>query len=77
MNKLVVEYERLRKVMHDLTMQMNTVDARLVEIEYQLPNDYTYLGDAPLDGQGRFVEVERALPDDDSGDSLQERFLRP
>jgi hypothetical protein len=49
MDDRIREYERLRKVMHELTVQTNTVDARLVEIENQLPNEYKYPGDPPLD----------------------------
>ena len=45
MGDLIAEYERLRKVMHELTMQMNTVDARLIEIEKELPDNYKYPGD--------------------------------
>jgi hypothetical protein len=46
--KLIAEYERLRKLAHELDVQSNTVDARLVEIEKQLPTRYKYPGDRPL-----------------------------
>ena len=38
--KLIAEYERLRKRMHELDVQAATVDERLVEIERELPDDY-------------------------------------
>ena len=47
--KLVAEYERLRKLAHELDVQPSSVDARLVEIERQLPPRYKYPGDRPLD----------------------------
>lgn len=43
----IAEYERLRKFLRDLDAQAGQADARLVEIEKQLPNDYP--GDSPLD----------------------------
>lgn len=47
--KTIAEYERLRKFLRDLDAKANTVDARLVEIEDELPDHYTYPGDPPLD----------------------------
>lgn len=38
--ELIAEYERLRRRSHELTVQLDTVDARLVEIERQLPDTY-------------------------------------
>jgi hypothetical protein len=38
--KLTAEYERLRKLLHELDVQSATVDGRLVEIERELPDDY-------------------------------------
>jgi hypothetical protein len=49
--ELVREYERLRKLAHELDVQANAVDARLVEIEGQLPDRYRFPGDPPLDDQ--------------------------
>jgi len=40
--KLIREYERLRKLAHELDVQSNTVDQRLVEIERLLPDRYSY-----------------------------------
>jgi len=45
--KLIAEYERLRKLMHELDVQAASVDERLVEIERQLPDDYP--DDPPLE----------------------------
>lgn len=45
MKDLIAEYKRLRRVMHELTVRMNAVDARLIEIEKDLPGDYQYPGD--------------------------------
>ena len=45
--RLIAEYERLRKLLHELDVQANTVDGRLVEIERELPEDYP--GDLPHD----------------------------
>ena len=43
---LIQEYERLRRKAHELQVQTETVDARLVEIERQLPDHYQYPGDS-------------------------------
>ena len=47
--RLIAEYERLRRLLRDLDAQANTVDGRLVEIEGQLPDSYTFPGDPPLE----------------------------
>lgn len=44
--KLIAEYERLRKLMHELDVQAASVDERLVQIERELPDDYP--GDQPV-----------------------------
>ena len=49
--ELIAEYERLRRLAHELDVQANTVDARLVEIESQLPDRYTFPGDPLFDDQ--------------------------
>ena len=49
MEDLIAEYERLRRLADELQVQANTVDARLIEIEHQLPDDYNYSGDPPLE----------------------------
>ncbi len=46
-NALIAEYERLRRKAHELHVQAEYVDRRLVEIERQLPDDYRYSGDLP------------------------------
>ena len=46
--KLIAEYEALRRKAHELDVQSNTVDARLIELEKQLPDRYTFPGDRPL-----------------------------
>ncbi|MBU4271712.1 MAG: hypothetical protein KKA28_07625 [Planctomycetes bacterium] len=45
---LIAEYEWLRQLAKVLDGQSNFVDARLVEIERQLPDSYTFLDDPPL-----------------------------
>ncbi len=45
---LIVEYEALRRRECELIEQLNVVDARLIEIEGQLPDEYTFPGDRPL-----------------------------
>jgi hypothetical protein len=47
--KLTAEYERLRKLLHELDVQAATVDGRLVEIERDLPDDYVHPDDRPHD----------------------------
>ena len=52
--KLIREYERLRKLSHELDVQSNTVDQRLVELERLLPDHYSFPGDVlPEDADGR------------------------
>ena len=46
--QLVAEYENLRRLAHELDVQANTVDQRLIEIERELPGNYAYPGDPPL-----------------------------
>ncbi len=43
------EYETLRRRAHELDVEANAVDAGLIEIEKQLPDDYRYPGD-PTEG---------------------------
>jgi hypothetical protein len=38
--KLIAEYQRLRRLLHELMAQAETVDSRLIEIERRLPDDY-------------------------------------
>lgn len=45
---LIVEYEELRRRECELVEQLNAVDARLIEIEDKLPDEYTFPGDQPL-----------------------------
>ncbi len=47
--KLIAEYARLRRLAHKLEVQSGAVDARLIEIERQLPDRYTFPGNPPLD----------------------------
>ena len=49
MEDQIAEYERLLRLAHELQVQANTVDARLIEIERQLPDHYNYPGDPPLE----------------------------
>ena len=46
---LIREYENLRHKAHELDVQVECVDRRLLEIERQLPDWYTFPGDLPLD----------------------------
>ena len=46
-NALVAEYEWLRQYNKALDLEANLVDARLVEIERVLPDDYTFADDPP------------------------------
>ena len=48
---LIAEYEKLRRLAHELDVQSNTVDARLVEIEGQLPDNYEFSGDPSSGGE--------------------------
>jgi hypothetical protein len=45
---LIAEYEDLRRKAHELDVQVESVDRRLVEIERQLPDWDTFPGDPPL-----------------------------
>jgi hypothetical protein len=42
---LIEEYERLRRLAHELDVQAETVDQRLIELERLLPDRYCYPGD--------------------------------
>lgn len=44
---LIAEYEWLRQYDKSLELEANLVDARLVEIERDLPDDYTFIDDPP------------------------------
>ena len=44
---LIAEYERMRRLAHELDVQAECVDRRLIEIERQLPDWYTFPGDPP------------------------------
>lgn len=48
---LIAEYEWLRRKAHELHVQAEYVDRRLVEIERQLPDEYVFPGDPPLGDQ--------------------------
>lgn len=63
---LIAEYERFRRLAHELDVQSEMVDARLIEIENQLPDHYTFPGDPPL--------IERQSSADDMP---QDRLRRP
>lgn len=39
--QMIAEYERLRKLLHELDVQAASVDSRLIEIERELPKNYT------------------------------------
>ncbi|MBU4272497.1 MAG: hypothetical protein KKE86_12980 [Planctomycetes bacterium] len=52
-NALIAEYEWLRKLAQTLDSQASDVDARLIEIERQLPDGYTFPGDLPIDAECR------------------------
>ncbi len=47
-NALIAEYEWLRQFGKVLDGQSNLVEARLVEIERQLPDGYMFTGDMSL-----------------------------
>jgi hypothetical protein len=47
-NRLIVEYEQLRWLLEVLDSQVNVIDARLIEIENELPDSYVFPGDPPL-----------------------------
>jgi len=48
-DSLIQEYERLRRLAHELDVQSETVEQRLIQIEEQLPDAYTYPGDTSLE----------------------------
>lgn len=45
--KMMAEYQRLRRIAHELDVQSATVHQRLADIERQLPDDYV----GPVDGK--------------------------
>lgn len=45
--ELIAEYERLRKRLHELNVQAEYIDRRLVQIERQLPDRYSFPEDTP------------------------------
>lgn len=45
--KLIAEYERLRRRAHELDVTMEQVDRRLTEIEEQLPDWYRFPDGVP------------------------------
>ncbi|HLA85751.1 MAG TPA: hypothetical protein VJL29_13250 [Thermoguttaceae bacterium] len=45
--KLIAEYERLRRRLHELNVQVEHIDRRLVQIERQLPDRYVFPDDTP------------------------------
>lgn len=45
---LIAEYEWLRQQAKALDRQANQIDARLIEIERQLPTNYNFPDDPPL-----------------------------
>ena len=52
---LIAEYRRLRRLLHELTAKAETVDKRLVEIEFLLPDQYVY----PEEGRNRASVLDR------------------
>jgi hypothetical protein len=48
-NRLIGEYEQLRWLLEVLDSQVNVIDARLIEIEQQLPDSYVFPGDPPME----------------------------
>ena len=47
--KLMAEWERLRKRLHELTAQTEHIDQRLVQIERQLPDHFPFPDAPPVD----------------------------
>jgi hypothetical protein len=45
--KLTAEHDRLRELPHELDVQAETVDGRLVQIERELPDDSVHPDDQP------------------------------
>ena len=48
LEETIAEYKRLRKLLRDLDTKAAQTDARLVEVERKLPDDYVRPDDAPL-----------------------------
>ncbi len=44
-DRLIADYEWLRRMMRHLDMQTEHIDRQLVELENLLPDDYVYPGD--------------------------------
>ena len=63
MEDLIAEYQRLRRLAHELDVQAETVDARLVEIEKQLPDRYRFPGD-PLLVDGPIVGRDNGVTEE-------------
>jgi len=47
LEETIAEYERLRKFLRDLDAKAEQTDARLVEMERELPDDYACPDDPP------------------------------
>lgn len=47
--KMIAEYQRLRRIAHELDVQSATVHRRLADIERQLPDDFADTDEAPRD----------------------------
>ena len=45
--KMIAEYERLRRKLDELDSEEQRVDARIIELERLLPDDYDYPPDHP------------------------------
>ena len=45
--KMIAEYERLRRKLDELDREAERVDARLIELDRLLPDDYDYPPDHP------------------------------
>jgi hypothetical protein len=48
--KLIERYERCRRLQKQLSDLLSEIEAELVELEEQLPDEYTYPGDPPPSG---------------------------
>ncbi len=49
-DRLIADYEWLRRMMRHLDMQTEQIDRQLLELENLLPDDYVYPGDPPGHG---------------------------
>jgi len=59
---LIAEYETLRRRERELVEQLNAVDARLIELEGELPNSYTFPGDPPLQLENEATQIIASDP---------------